>query len=136
MVPIIPVAIVTLAGVSAWAIGRRDKFHGEMTTERVIVFESALEHVKEPEKLNRLADAFAKEGLKDQASLLRKRAKLKMLPEDIKEARREVFKKAMVSMNPAGIRTVANAFNKEGATGAARELQRRATALDTMLKAA
>jgi hypothetical protein len=130
MVPILPIAIVALAGASAWAIGKRDRFHGEMTAERHVVFQSALDVVKEPEKLNKLADAFDKQGLKEQATLLRQRAKLRTLPKDVKGKRREIFRSAMTSTNIEAIRSLSKAFEKEGATGSARELELRARALE------
>jgi len=125
MGPLIPVA---LGGAALWAWWRAKHKKG-MTPERKKIFEQAMKSLKEPEKLNTLADAFEKEGLKDEATQLRKRAKLRALPPDTQVARREAMKKALASKDPVAVEKVAAAFDKEGATGAAAKLRQYAAGL-------
>lgn len=130
--PLIPVAVVALGGVAYYTIGKRGQFHGEMTTERQVVLDAALESCKDADALNKLADAFQKEGLKAQASLLRKRAVIRTLPKDVKKARNEAFKKGMSCKDPEKVRTLAKCFQEQGATGAASNLFAYADGLSAM----
>ncbi len=131
-IPLLPAAVVALGGVAYYAVGKRGAFHGEMTTERQIVLDAALESCKDPDALNKLADAFAKEGLKEQASILRKRAVIRTLPPDVKKARNDAFKRGMACKDPEKVRTLAKCFQEEGATGAAANLFAYADGLSAM----
>lgn len=102
---------------------------GILTPERKVIFETALNEVKEPAKIRALADAFRQQGLYNEAVILEKRAKLRELSPEIKEQRREIFKKAMASNDPIAVETVALAFEQEGATGAASALREYAQSL-------
>lgn len=125
--PLLPLAVVGLAGGAWWM----KKHRRGMTPERQIVYETALLSLKDPVKLRALAAAFEKEGMKDQAALLLKRATLRELPADVKAARREAFRKGMAATDPAAVNALAEAFYKEGATGAAESLRKYAVALTT-----
>ncbi len=131
-IPLLPAAVVTLGGLAYYAVGKRGQFHGEMTTERQVVFDAALESCKDPDALNKLADAFAKEGLKKQADLLRKRAVIRTLPKEVSKARNEAFKKGMALKDPEKVRTLAKCFQEQGATGAAANLFAYADGLSAM----
>ncbi len=125
MLPLIPLAVVGLGGLAIW---RTRKPHG-MTPERKRIYEAALRTLKDPAKLRTLADAFEKEGLKEEAVMLRKRANLREMPAGVRAKRQEAFGKAMASKDPHKVEAVANAFHKEGATGAAANLRKYAAAL-------
>jgi hypothetical protein len=101
---------------------------GKLTPERDEIYQEALEHLTDPEKLRILADVFEKEGLHIKALVLRKRADLWDLDPSVKRAHRAAFRLGMKSENIPGILTLADEFEKITATGAAREL--RAHALD------
>lgn len=121
----LPLAIMALGGTAYYVKTKRDKAganSGVMTADRQAVFETAMNQVAEPEKLTALANTFHGEGLHEQARALRSRAVLRGLPEDVKKARKEVYKKAMNSTNKQAVRSVAVAFHGEGATGAAQAL--------------
>jgi hypothetical protein len=124
--PLIPLAVVALAGTAVYKVHKRKS---GLTPERKKVFDAALENLKEPEKLRTLATSFENEGLKNHADMLRKRAALRELPAATKDARRVVFKKAMASKDPAAVQKIAEAFHKEGATGAAANLRKYASGL-------
>jgi len=126
---LLPVAVAILAG-SAYIMAKKPA-PGVMTPDRQSILDTALTSKDiEPVKLRALAKVFADNGLPLQADLLEKRAKLRELPSDVKEARKAAFRAAMESTNPAGIRVVADAFEKEGATGAAAALRTRAFNLE------
>ena len=125
MLPLIPLAVVGLGGLAIW---RTRKPHG-MTPERKQIFETALRTLKDPEKLRCLADAYEKEGLKNEAGMLRKRALLREMPSDVRAKRQQAFGAAMRSKDPAKVEAVAAAFQKEGATGAAANLRKYAAGL-------
>lgn len=124
---IIPVGIVLL-GVGGYIKTR--KLRGEMTPERLKIFNAAISGaLKDPASLDKLASAFSGEGLHEQARILRQRAALKRLPSSVKQARAEVWRKAIASKNKAGILVVAAAYDKEGCTSAAMRLREIASGL-------
>ena len=126
---LLPVAVAILAG-TAYVMAKKPE-PGVMTPDRQSVLDTALTSKDvEPAQLRALAKVFADNGLPLQAELLEKRAKLRELPSDVKEARKATFRAAMESTNPAGIRFVADAFETEGATGAATALRKRAFDLE------
>jgi hypothetical protein len=102
---------------------------GTMTARRKVIYTKAMETVQDPTELRKLADAFAGEGLRDEATMLRKRADLRSLPQDRREKRRVFFRKAMACDNPDAILEVALAFQKEGAFDAAKTLKEHADAV-------
>jgi transcriptional regulator of met regulon len=123
---IIPAAVVA----AIYSYLRKPKDYGVMTEERTKVYRAALSGaVKEAEALDELAGAFAHQGLKEQANLLRKRAKLRRLPDETKKLRREVFRQALESKNRDGILVLANAYEQEGCTAAASRLREVASGL-------
>ena len=106
-----------------------DPGKGVMTPKRKLIYTRAMESIKDPEELKKLADAFAAEGLVGEASLLRKRAALRELPDTTKDKRRAYFRKAMASDKPEVILEVATAFEKEGAIDAGKTLRDHAEAV-------
>jgi hypothetical protein len=126
---LLPVAVALLAG-TAYVMSKKPE-PGVMNPNRQAVLDTALTSKDiEPAQLRALAKVFTDNGLPLQADLLEKRAKLRELPPDVKEARKAAFRTAMESTNADGIRVVADAFEKEGATGAATALRKRAFDLD------
>jgi hypothetical protein len=119
---------VVLLLLTAW---RKAGKKGKITKEREEVYTNALEHLTDPDKLRALADSFEEEGLTIHAAMLRKRADLRGLPEEKKKARKAVYDKALLSINPEAIDKVANAFERETATGAAEKLREHARMLRT-----
>ena len=83
---------------------------GVMTPKRQLIFTKAMESMKEPEELCKLADAYEGEGLRIQATALRKRAKLRELPLEVKDKRRIAFRKCMACDDPDLIVKIAKAF--------------------------
>lgn len=120
--PLIPIVVTGLVVTSYTVVRKRSSVRG-MTPQRQMVFDHAIKVLKDPIKLRALADAFRKDGLKAYADLLDKRAALRELPEDVKEARAKVFKTFMTSTDPVAIHKVADAFSAQGATGAATALR-------------
>ena len=130
---VIPVAIVIL-GVGGYVKTRKNR--GEMTPERLKIFNAAISGaLKDPASLDKLAVAFSGEGLHEQAKLLRQRAALKRLPLEVKQARAEVWRRAIASKNKAGILQVAAAYDREGCTSAAMRLREIASGLPDKIPA-
>ena len=102
---------------------------GVMTPKRQLIFSKAMESMKEPEELCKLADAYEGEGLRPQALALRKRAKLRELPLEVKDKRRIAFRKSMACDDPDLILKISKAFQDEGAFDAAKSLKDHADAV-------
>lgn len=128
MIPvIIPVCIAVMTG--AVCFKKRTK-NPVMTPEREKVYNAAINGaLKDPEKLRALSDVFAGEGYIPQAKLLRQRAKLRELPQTVQVARRNVFRRALASKNKTAVLHVAQAYETEGCTGAAKRLRDYASGL-------
>lgn len=126
--PLVPIAFLGMASLAGYRAHKRQKRQA-LTPERKRIYEAALQTLKDPEKLRRLADEFETQGLKAQAELLRKRASIRELPEDLKKARRDAFKAAMRSKNQPAVLKLAEAYDAEGATGAAAALRTYAAGL-------
>lgn len=121
VIPAVPVLIVLL-GCGAYL--RRDKAKGVMTEARTKVFNAALAGgMIDPANLDKLAATFQGQGLPDQAALLRQRAALKRLPNEVKLVRREIWRKAIVSKNKPIMARLAEAYEREGCTSAAMRLR-------------
>jgi len=126
--PLVPLMVVALGG-AAWYKTSNSKDKSGLTAERELVYQQALKDVRDPDKLRSLADAYEKEGLKAQADMLRKRATLRALPEEVKAKRRDALRKGLQSSDPAAVEALAKAFEAEGATGASLALRKYAQGL-------
>jgi|SRR6185436_1190922 len=125
MIPLVYPAALGLLGFAAWwkKTGRGKKPKG-LTAERQLLFDNTMTDERDPEKIRKIADLFALDPtLKTQTELLRRRAALGDAPAEIKEARREAFRKGMRSTNPQGIEDLADAYEKCGALGSAKALR-------------
>ncbi len=98
---------------------------GALTPEREEMFRNALEHLQDPERLNALAEAFEKEGLKAQGAVLRKRAVWRARNTETKAAHEAVYQKALKSENIDAILDVAPPFEAMTATSKASQLRER-----------
>lgn len=126
--PLIPVGVGVLAGAAAWAKFGRESA-SKMTPERQRIFDAAIRSLKDPAALDKLGNAFKDNGLHEEGELLLKRAALRRLPKEQKEANRQRFKHALASKNPKEVLEIAEEFESRGATGAALELRRYARGL-------
>ena len=117
--------------VTAW---KKSGNKGQISEEQEKIFINAMEHLtgpESPDKLRKLADSFDKQGLGVHASLLRKRADLKAIsfnPER-KAAQRAAYDKGMASTKPEAVDRLAEAFERQTATGAAKALREHAAEL-------
>jgi len=121
-VPVVPVFIVLLS-CGAY-IRNRSRNHGIMTPERQKIFHAALAGgMQDPVNLDKLAKSFEEQGLHEQGALLRQRAALRRLPNEIKLARRKVWRRAIKSTNRTAMLQLADAYDLEGCTSAAMRLR-------------
>lgn len=97
-----------------------------------LVFEHTIENVRDPVKLRAMAQAFRLKGKTYQADVLEKRAGHASLPADVKNARKRAYKKAMQSLIPDAVRQIADAYEKEGCVGAARNLREYGSSLQAI----
>lgn len=129
---LVPIAITVLAGVAAAVKHKRDKGkdpNPEIQAQRQFVYEQALNTVKDPDALRKMAKAYADAGLIAEANMLEKRAALQELPPAVKEARREAFRKGMECKDAAKVYALADAYESQGCTGAAEHLRNHAASL-------
>lgn len=130
---LLPLAILGLVGSAGIAQARRanKKAAADPATmaARQVVYETALNEVKDPAKLRTMAKAFRGEGMEAEATMLEKRAALQELPPEIKAARREALRKAMASTDAVKVLEMADAFHQQGCTGAAENLRKYAAGL-------
>ena len=112
-------------GVAVWLAMRKQSNtqFGVMTIEREEMYRNALEYLKDPARLEALAVEFTREGLKLQATMLRKRAEWYGRSTDQKATHDAIFAKAMASVNVQGILGVAQAFENMSATLKAKRLR-------------
>ena len=127
-IPLAILALVTSAGVAQVSRSKK-KDDPKLQVERQVIYETAINTVKDPVKLRKLSKAFRDEGLTAEADMLEKRAALQELPDEVKAGRRDVFRKAMTNTDPAKVLAVAEVFHNEGCTGAAENLRRYAAGL-------
>jgi hypothetical protein len=134
--PLLPIVVVCL-GAAAYHKTTRNKGPGKgvLTPERQHFFESAIKDCKDPEKLRILAKTYREQGLTMHADMLEKRANLRAIPDDKKKERRAIFKRAMKSTDINAVRNLANAYEREGCTGAAKELRDYAASLPVLAPA-
>jgi hypothetical protein len=107
----------------------QDTEHGVLTPRREEIYNNAMEHLHDPERLVALSKEYDKHGLKTQAHLLRKRAELRSRPEALKKEHEALFERAMKSEKPEGILMVARGFEELTATSMAAKLRERAKML-------
>jgi hypothetical protein len=102
---------------------------GVLTDKRRLIYEQHMLKGKDPAALRTLADAFDAEGLKAHAEMLRKRANLRELPKEVRDARRDAFRRALASDKVDVIEALATEWENEGATDAAATLREHAAAV-------
>ena len=127
--PLIPIAIGSTFGAAIGLYLRKPSKPKGMTPERQRIYEAALNSLKDASKLRTLADAFNKEGLTEQGNLLLKRAALRELSPQEKQANQAKFKNALKLTNPAEVLKIAGEFDEKGCTGAAYNLRNYAKGL-------
>lgn len=128
---LIPLAIIALVGTAGVVQHKRTKTAADprIQSQRLVIYETAINEVKDPAKLRALAATFRSEGMTAEADMLEKRAALQELPPEVKAARKEAFRKGMASTDPVAINALADAFHSQGATGAAENLRTYAAGL-------
>ena len=127
--PLIPVLISSGLGLTIGAWVTRKKKPVGLTPERQKIYESALSTLKDPNKLDKLADAFSGEGLNPEADLLRKRAILRRRTPEQRQADTKLFRETLSSKNVIEVLEIAKQFDERGCTGVAFKLRQYAKGL-------
>jgi hypothetical protein len=86
------------------------------------VYESTIENIHDPAELRKVADAFDHVHLPAFAEALRRRATLHSLSEGARKVLLESFRAAILSGDPAQMRTVGKELEERGAVHSARVL--------------
>ena len=115
-------------GGSAFTMAQRRK-QAHMSPTRRIEFEKACATVKDPKELRVLAADFERDGLRAQAKVLRSRADMRDLPDDVKDARRTAFRSAFSWKKAADLERFADLYENECAFAAAKKLRLQAAAV-------
>lgn len=115
-------------GAIAFEVAPRRK-QARMSPERRIIFEKACATSKDAKELRAYADQFEREGLHAQAKVLRKRADMRELPDDVKEARRTAFRQAFSWKKATDLDRFADLYEDECAFAAAKKLRLQAVAV-------
>jgi hypothetical protein len=119
---------IPIAAIAIWRWHANKKNIG-LTPERQAIYSTYMTLVKDPVKLNKMADIFDKGGMKIQADNLRARANLPKVGEDVCVKREEVFRNAFNLKNPKHVMQVAGEFEKRGLGNSSKLLQEYATGL-------
>jgi hypothetical protein len=120
------VFVETVLAFLVYGAWKKSSQKGVLTPEREKAYKSALENLKVPDALRKLADVYEKEGLEIEAAMLRRRADLHAQPRATKKAHREAFDKGMRSSDVEAVERLADAFESMTATGSAAALRRHA----------
>ncbi len=130
--PLVPIGFLVLTGgayVAKTIRDRKSKVSPQVEAERNAVYDAAINNIKNPDQLRKLAAAFSEAGLDVQAKALCLRADNAEAPPEVKEQRKEIFRQGMESTNITAILNLANAFESQGAPAAAKALRDRAEGL-------
>lgn len=127
---LLPLAFSALAG-TAFVVASKNKGPVAMTQADQVLYQSLLTDPKmhDPVLLRQYAKQFRDRKLTPQADMLDKRAALRELPQEMKETQRQIYRKAMASKNPIAVRSVADNFERMGATSASDALRQYADAI-------
>lgn len=125
---VLPLVLLGAAGGAGYFRYRKKK-QKKLTPDQEKIYSQALKSMEDPSKLNALAEKFEELGYKHQAEMLRKRAKLRALPPDVKAKRKKAFKDGMKLTDPLKVKQLADLFEKEGAVGSADKLRQYAKGL-------
>ena len=115
---------------------KRPTNYGLMTAERQHLYDSALNSRNlTSEQYDHLAQSFDENGLQAQALLLRKRARLRAMPESAKAERKAIIRKLLKDcQDPDTIEKFAAICEGQGASGSAKTLRIHAIGVRNALK--
>ena len=131
MLPFVVAGIAALSGLAYVKAKKASETstYGVLTPTRKYILTRALDAKKDPAWYRNLADGFAKEGLPDEAELLRKRAALGEMTPEQKQSLKGLVQKALASNKPEGIKAVSDYMLSIGALGNAAKLASHAKAV-------
>jgi hypothetical protein len=117
MLPLILLGLV----YGAWRL-YENTVPGVMTPERKAIYMSAMQHERDPVKLEYWAKWYDSNGFPTYAGNLRKRIKVPSMHGEQRAQRQTIVRRAFSSENPYAIREVANAFLQDGRGATYQEL--------------
>jgi len=128
---VLPIVLASGIGLAWWKTSKRKP--AVINDQSVAVFNAAILHLQDPDKLNKLADAFTTAGFTPQADILRQRAKLFAMPPEQSAQLQAIFKQALSSLKPQSVLAIAAQFDSMGALGSAKALRDYAAGLTAAL---
>ncbi len=120
--------LIPIAAFVGWRVHANRK-KSTVTPERKAIFSAAMKVLKDPTKLEKLADVFDKENLPDYAIQLRTRAGLPNRTEEQKQSYATRLKTAINSKDVKLVLSTADFFHKVGASSTESYLRNYASGL-------
>jgi hypothetical protein len=117
MLPLLLLGLV----YGAWRL-YENQVPGVMTPERKAIYMSAMQHERDPVKLEYWAKWYEGNGFPTYATNLRKRIQVPAMHGEERAKRQTIVRRAFSSENPYAIREVANAFLQDGRGATYQEL--------------
>ena len=121
--------ILGLLLYGAWRL-YENEVPGVMTPERKAIYMTAMQHERDPRKLEYWAKWFDDQGFPSQAKNLRKRIAVPTMNGEERARRQTIVRRAFASENPYAIREVADQFLNGGYGATYQELQDYADGLE------
>jgi hypothetical protein len=125
MLPLILLGLV----YGAWRL-YENQVPGVMTPERKAIYMSAMQHERDPAKLQYWAKWYEDNGFPTYATNLRKRIQIPAMHGEARAQRQTIVRRAFSSENPYAIREVADRFLDDGRGATYQELQDYANGLE------
>lgn len=126
--PVGGIAGAAIGGALARVAPKRERI--EMSPEGKMAFKTMMATEKTPEELREMAVVLDGQGHTLEAEMLRGRAALRELPAEVREQRKEIYRRAMASDDVEEIREFAGVFDAAQAFSSAQSLRQHADAVD------
>jgi len=131
----VPVVLAGLGLLSLGVYAKKKgvfKFGDEFGAEHDVVYQHAVNNVRDSHELQALGHAFLAAGDTARGNVLLKKSQLSSLPKEVKAKRRAVLRQALKCQDPQKLELFAGVCEQEGCTGSATTLRQIASALRSL----